>query len=259
MTKERLQKVLARAGIGSRRACERLIEDGRVTVDDHRAQIGERANPQTQDIRVDGKPIPKPQPKLYLMLHKPRGPITTTHDPRGRTTVMDLVDIPTSETGGRPIRLYPVGRLDADSEGLLLLTNDGRLTHHLTHPSFEHDRVYRVRVLGYPEDETLDRWREGIVLDGRRSRFDRVEIVSRKGEHTWLRVTLHEGRKHIVRRIVAAMGHPADRLIRVRMGPLKLGDLPAGEWRYLREGELRALQQEVGIQGSVSDRSTGTG
>ncbi len=184
------------------------------------------------------------------MLHKPRGPITTTHDPQGRDTVMDLVDIPLAETGGRPLRLYPVGRLDADSEGLLLLTNDGRLTHRLTHPSFEHDRVYRVRVFGYPEAQALDRWREGIVLDGRRSKFDEVVIISRKGKFTWLRVTLHEGRNHIVRRIVAAMGHPADRLIRVRMGPLTLGDLPPGRWRYLREAEIRALQEEVGIQGN---------
>ena len=194
---------------------------------------------------MDGKPIPDPQPMLYLMLHKPRGPITTTQDPQGRDTVMDWVDIPVTESGGRPVRLYPVGRLDADSEGLLLLTNDGRLTHRLTHHSFEHDRVYMVRVWGHPEDRVLDRWRDGIVLDGRRSRFDRVDIVSRKGESTWLRVTLHEGRKHIVKRIVAAMGHPAERLIRVQMGPLKLGDLPVGEWRYLREVEIRALKEEV--------------
>ncbi len=205
---------------------------------------------------MDGKPIPKPQPKLTIMLHKPRGPITTTDDPRGRDTVMDLVDIPAAETGGCPFRLYPVGRLDADSEGLLLLTNDGTLTHRLTHPSFEHDRVYRVRVLGYPEDRTLARWREGIVLDGRRSKFDKVVVISRRGEFTWLRVTLHEGRKHIVRRIVAAMGHPADRLIRVQMGPLKLGDLPVGQWRYLHEAEIQALQEEVGIQASRRDRPT---
>jgi pseudouridine synthase len=191
------------------------------------------------------------------MLHKPRGPITTTHDPQGRDTVMDLVDIPLSKTGGRPIRLYPVGRLDADSEGLLLLTNDGRLTHRLTHPSFEHDRVYRVRVLGHPEEDVLDRWRTGIVLDGRRSKFDRVTVISRKGEYAWLRVTLHEGRNHIVRRIVAAMGHPADRLIRVQMGPLTLGDLPAGQWRYLREREIRALEEDVGIQPD-HNRSSGS-
>jgi 23S rRNA pseudouridine2605 synthase len=120
----------------------------------------------------------------------------------------------------------------------------------LTHPSFEHDRVYKVRVFGYPEAKVLDRWQEGIILDGRRSKFDEVVIISRKGEFTWLRVTLHEGRNHIVRRIVAAMGHPADRLIRVQMGPLTLGDLPPGRWRYLREVEVRALQEEVGIQGN---------
>jgi pseudouridine synthase len=235
MSKERLQKVLAQAGYGSRRACERLIKAGRVTVEGRVATLGDKADPTKQTIAVDGVRMKyEPPTYVYVMLNKPRGVISTVSDPRGRRTVLDLV--PSEE------RLYPVGRLDANSEGLILLTNDGALTQRLTHPKFEHPRVYRVRVAGEVEQETLERWRKGITLEGKHTRVDAVQIDSKEGDDTWLRFTVHEGRKHLIRRLVAALGHPAKSLIRVEMGPIKLGNLPPGRWRHLRSHEVAALQ-----------------
>lgn len=237
---DRLQKILANAGYGSRRACEQMVEEGRVAVDGRIAQLGDKADPTTQRITLDGVPIRKPQAKTYIAIYKPRGFITTTNDPEGRRTVMDLVNLPQ--------RLYPVGRLDADSEGLILLTDDGELTERLTHPRYGHPRVYRVLVSGEPTDETLERWRRGITLDGKRSRFDKLTVEHRDHDQTWLRVTVHEGRKHLVRRIVAALGHPTKRLIRVEMGSLQLGDLTTRRWRYLRESEIQKLRREAGLE-----------
>ncbi len=249
MGKERLQKLLARAGYGSRRTSETIIEEGRVTVDGQVAQLGDKADPETQEIRVDGVPIRMPQRYTYLMFNKPRGVITTTDDPQGRRTVLDYVNLPQ--------RLYPVGRLDADSEGLLLLTDDGTLTQRLTHPRYGHERVYRVLVGGEPSAETLERWRRGIILDGKKTGFDKVVVESEEHGKAWLRVTVSEGRKHLVRRVVAALGHPALRLIRVKMGPLELGDLSSGRWRNLTTGEVKALQKQVGIAGRSGGRSGG--
>jgi 23S rRNA pseudouridine2605 synthase len=236
---ERLQKILAAAGYGSRRACEAMIEGGRVAVDGHIAQLGDKADPATQRITLDDEPIRRPQGHTYVALYKPRGYITTTSDPEGRRTIMDL--IPLTQ------RLYPVGRLDADSEGLLLLTDDGELTERLTHPRYGHARVYRVLVTGEPTEETIERWQRGITLDGRKANFSQVQVERQEHGQTWMRVTVHEGRKHLVRRIVAALGHPAQRLIRVEMGSLKLGDLTTGRWRYLTTGEVNVLRKEVGL------------
>ena len=237
--KDRLQKILASAGYGSRRACESIIEEGRVTVDGHIAQLGDKADPTTQRITLDGVPIRTPQGHTYIIVYKPRGFITTTDDPKGRRTVMDLIDLPQ--------RLYPVGRLDADSEGLILLTDDGGLTERLTHPRYGHPRTYRVLVSGEPTDETLERWQRGITLDGKRTRFDQLKVEQRVRDQTWLLGTVHEGRKHLVRRLVAALGHPAQRLIRVAMGSLQLGDLAPRRWRYLRDNEVNALRKDVGL------------
>lgn len=236
---DRLQKILAAAGYGSRRACEEMIAGGRVTVDGRIAQLGDKADPATQRITLDGEPIRQPKGHTYVALYKPRGYITTTSDPEGRRTIMDL--IPLTQ------RLYPVGRLDADSEGLVLLTDDGELTERLTHPRYGHARVYRVLVTGEPTGETIERWRRGITLDDRKANFSQVQVERQERGETWLRVTVHEGRKHLVRRIVAALGHPAQRLIRVEMGSLKLGDLTTGRWRYLSTGEVNALRKETGL------------
>jgi pseudouridine synthase len=216
-----------------------MIENGRVAVDRQIAQLGDKADPETQRITVDGVPIQMPRAYTYVMLNKPRGYLSTTSDPEGRRTVMDLVELPQ--------RLYPVGRLDYESEGLILLTDDGELTQHLTHPRYGHARVYSVLVSGEPTAETLDRWRRGITLDGKRAHFDSVEVAEQEHGQTWLRITVYEGRRHLVRRIVAALGHPARRLIRVEMGPIQLGSLPSGRWRYLTPKEIDALRKEVGI------------
>ena len=242
MEKERLQKILARAGYGSRRACEKIIENGRVTLDGKIAQLGDKADFESQRITVDGITISKPQAYVYIILHKPRGYITTTSDPQGRRTVLDLVNLPqTRSPRSKQIRLYPVGRIDADSEGLLLLTNDGPLTQKLTHPSYEHPRIYRVLLDEEPSSKTLERWKSGITLDGKRTRFSSVLFDGQSRGKTWLRVTIHEGRNHLVRRMVAALGHPALRLVRIQMGPLQLNDLGLGQWRHLSKGEVRAL------------------
>lgn len=234
MTTERLQKILARAGYGSRRACEKIIEEGRVTVDGRIASLGDNADPQTQKIVVDGVTLRyKPPTYTYIMLHKPQGVLSTVRDPHGRRTVLDLVQVPE--------RIYPVGRLDYESEGLLLLTDDGELAQQLTHPRYEHSRVYRALVAGEPTAETLERWRRGIVLDGRPTRFDKVEVETLGRGETWLRITVHEGRNHLVRRVAAALGHPVLRLIRVEMGPLKLGELAPGRWRRLTVSEVKLL------------------
>ncbi len=235
---ERLQKILARAGYGSRRACEEMIAQGRVTVDGRIARLGDKADPRRQEIRVDGMLLRnEEEPLTYVALYKPRGVISTVRDPQGRPTVRDY--IPLSQ------RLYPVGRLDADSEGLILMTNDGEITQRLTHPRYRHPRVYRVLVRGVPSAATLRRWKRGLRLEDGPARFDEVRVESREKDRAWLRLSIHEGRKHLVRRTVAALGHPAMRLIRVEMGPIKLGNLAPGQWRRLTEAEVSALREAV--------------
>lgn len=238
MEKQRLQKILAHGGYGSRRSCEEFIAEGRVAVDGKVATLGDKADPTQQEITLDNRPIRKPPPKhIYVMLHKPRAVISTVSDPHGRRTVRDLIAI----SG----RIYPVGRLDVKSEGLILLTNDGQLTQQLTHPKYEHPRVYRVLVSGTPTAQTLDKWRTGIVLSGKRVRCDAIKVEQYRRGRTWLRITVHEGHKHLVRRLVAALGHPTQRLIRVQMGPIRLGNLKPGEWRHLRQREVESLLAEI--------------
>ncbi|MCD4739421.1 MAG: rRNA pseudouridine synthase [Anaerolineae bacterium] len=238
MKKQRLQKILAHAGYGSRRSCEELITAGRVAVDGKVATLGDQADPIEQQITLDDKPIRIANPKhIYVMLHKPRAVISTVSDQHGRRTVRDLIAL----RG----RIYPVGRLDAKSEGLILLTDDGQLTQQLTHPKYKHPRVYRVLVSGNPTEQTLQEWKKGIVLNGKRVRCDAIKVEQQRERHTWLRITVHEGRKHLVRRLVAALGHPVQRLIRVQMGPIRIGNLKPGEWRHLRPREVEALLAEI--------------
>ena len=230
---QRLQKILAAAGYGSRRACEKLIEAGRVTVNGRVAHLGQKADPARDEVALDGQPVSVPQRKVYLAVHKPRGVLSTMKDERGRPTVRDLVELPG--------HLFAVGRLDAVSEGLMILTDDGELTYRLTHPRFEHTKEYRVRVEGHPDEDVLQKWREGVFLEGRRTTPAAVTIISQERDRTWLRLILREGRKRQIRRVAAMLGHPATRLIRIAIGPIRLGDLEAGHWRYLTDKELEAL------------------
>jgi 23S rRNA pseudouridine2605 synthase len=238
---KRLQKVLAQAGVASRRACEELIRQGRVQVNGQVVtELGTKVDPNRDEIRVDGAPISGPEERVYLILNKPPGYISTTHDPWGRPTVLDLIP--------HQGRLYPVGRLDAESEGLLLLTNDGRLTHRLTHPRYEHEKEYLVLVKGHPSQTVLSQLRQGVDLEEGRTAPAKVSRVSRKeGSETppgttWLRIVVHEGRKRQIRRMCSAVGHPVQRLIRVRMGPIELGNLPEGGYRPLSAKEVRRLR-----------------
>jgi len=231
---ERLQKILAQAGFGSRRACEELIRQGRVAVNGLVAQIGQKADPDRDRITVDGNAIQVQRRHVYVALHKPRGVLSDEGDEAGRfSTVRDLVPLPG--------RLFAVGRLDLQSEGLLLLTDDGDLANRLTHPRYEHTKEYHVDVEGQPDDGTLERWRRGVFLDGRRTVPAEVSVLHSERDHTWLRVVLREGRKRQVRRVAAMLGHPVRRLVRVRIGPLDLGDLQPGQWRKLTDAEVKAL------------------
>ncbi len=232
---ERLQKILARAGFGSRRACEDLIREGRVLVNGQAAHLGAKADPERDRITVDGRPVRAARPFTYIALNKPRGVLSAVTDTRERRTVTDLVDV--------EARLFPVGRLDLGSEGLILLTDDGELTNLLTHPRYEHSKEYRVAVEGHPEDATLDRWRQGVWLEEGRTAPAEVSVLRREKDHTWLRVVLREGRKQQIRRVAVKLGHPVRKLIRVRIGPVHLGNLKPGEWRHLSKQEVAQLRE----------------
>ncbi len=234
----RLQKILARAGLGSRRSCEDLIRQGRVRVNGRMAQIGQKADPERDRITCDGKPVQVVREYTYIALHKPRGVLSDEGDGSGRrTTVLDLVPV--------PVRLFPVGRLDLRSEGLILLTDDGGLAHRLTHPRYEHTKEYHVCVSGHPDEQTLSTWRQGVFLDGRKTAPAKVSILRSEKEQTWLRIVLREGRKRQIRRVGAMLGYPVHQLIRVRIGSLQLGALKPGQWRRLTHQEVAALRAMV--------------
>ena len=239
---DRLQKVLARVGIGSRRVCEDLIAEGRVLVDGEVAVLGRRIDVETVLIEVDGAPVGVRPDLVHYLLNKPAGVVTTADDPQGRPTVVGMV--PTDP------RVFPVGRLDLDTEGLLLLTNDGELTHRLTHPSFGVEKEYVAEVLGEPSRGALRRLREGIELDDGTTAPARAALL----DPSVLRLTIHEGRNRQVRRMCEAIGHPVVRLIRTRIGPLADRSLAPGAWRELTGDELRSLQRAVAGPG---DRSGG--
>lgn len=242
---ERLQKVLAQAGVASRRSAERLIVEGRVSVNGAvTVVLGTKIDPEHDVVRVDGKPIPRrPVVKTYILLNKPRGYVTTLRDPEGRPTVRDLLR-------GVRARVFPVGRLDYDSEGLLLLTDDGNLARDLMHPSSGVSKTYLVKVRGEPAPETLRSLESGIPIGGRRTLPARVRI-SRRGDNCWLEVDLVEGRNRQVRRMLEAVGHPVMRLRRVGYGGLTLGNLVAGRFRSLTPGELQRLRRAIGRKSPV--------
>jgi 23S rRNA pseudouridine2605 synthase len=246
--RRRLQKILAEAGVASRRAAEGLLRAGRVTVNGRVATLGESAAPERDVVAVDGVRVGR-EPSVYWMLHKPRGVITTVRDPEGRPTVRGLVP-------DREHRLYPVGRLDRDTEGLLLLTNDGRVAHALLHPSHESEREYRVSVRGRISAEALRRLAAGVELEEGRTAPARVgrAVFDAVTGTACFSLTLIEGRKRQIRRSLAALGHPVLRLVRVRMGPLRLGDLAPGQARLLSQAERRALLAATGAGGPAGLR-----
>ena len=237
---ERLQKTLARAGFGSRRSCEILISEGRVTIDGRIAELGNRVRPDSQIICVDGTLAPTAENTVYYLLNKPDGVVTTASDPQGRTTVLELVE--------SVIRIFPVGRLDMNTEGLLILTNDGRLAHLLTHPSSGIPKEYLVRVEGDPSPSAIRRLREGVELDDGMTSPAQVSRVS----EGLLRIVIHEGRNRQVRRMCAAVGHDVTRLVRTRIGPIQDATLSPGSSRQLSLAEVRRLMEAVGMTDAIA-------
>lgn len=237
---ERLQRYLARAGISSRRSCEQLILEGRVRVNGRVViELGTKVSPGLDKVTCDGRSVTPSNNLLYLMLHKPAGVLTSLSDPRGRPVIRDLLP-----TRGLP-RLFPVGRLDYQTEGLVLLTNDGALAYGLMHPSFEVEKEYLAKVSGCPTPADLARLKAGVMSNGEELRATHVEIVRPGIGSAWLKLVVQQGRYHEIRRLCDAIGHPVLRLQRVRLGPIVLGRLPKGAWRQLSPVELAGLRRAV--------------
>ncbi len=233
---ERLQKILAQAGYGSRRACEDFISAGRVRVNGQIASLGGKADPHVDKITVDGKPIAAPERLSYIALYKPRNVLSAVEKEKGdeRRTVRDLVEAPG--------HLYPVGRLDFESEGLVLMTNDGDLTNRLTHPRYGHEKEYRVLLARRPDAEQLEAWKRGVVLeDGYKTQPVQVRFESAQGKGAWVRVVMGEGRKRQIRETCKQLGLPVVRILRIRIGELRLGNLKPGQWRSLAPHEVDEL------------------
>ncbi len=237
---ERVQKIMAFAGLGSRRACEKLIEAGRVKVNGKVIQLGDKADPEKDSISVDGKLLRFSQQRIYIALNKPRGYLSDIDENHPRPTVNDLIGL--SEP------LFAVGRLDLDSEGLILMTNDGELANRLTHPRYRHEKEYEVFVIKTPDQEQLEIWRRGVVLeDGTRTLPAQVEIMGSYSNGAWLRIILREGKKRQIRKVGARIGLPVSQIKRVRIGTLRLGKLKSGEWRNLTEREVYQLRKYAGL------------
>lgn len=237
----RLQRVLAAAGLGSRRACELLIEEGRVEVDGKTIRVqGVRVDPDRAVIKVDGMRIASAPGHVYLALNKPKGVVSTMSDPEGRPSLADYV-------ADRSARLFNVGRLDVDTEGLILLTNDGDLAHRLAHPSYGVEKTYLAEVTGPVARDVGKRLRAGVELDDGVVHADSFRLVSTVGSRVMVEVSLHEGRKHVVRRMLAEVGHPVSRLVRTSVGPVALGNLKPGKHRRLSQQEVGALYTSVGL------------
>jgi 23S rRNA pseudouridine2605 synthase len=233
--KERLQKLLAQAGYGSRRACEEFISAGRVRVNGQVATLGQKADPAIDKITLDGKNLSKAEALTYIALYKPRNVLSVVEGPDPRPTVRDLIPVEG--------HLYPVGRLDFDSEGLILMTNDGDLTNKLTHPRYGHQKEYRVLLARRPDEEQLATWKRGVVLeDGYKTAPADVRFESTSGKGAWIRVIMGEGRKRQIREIGNLLGLPVVRIVRVRIGALRLGLLKPRQWRHLTNDEVKALK-----------------
>lgn len=238
---ERLQKVMARAGVASRRRCEEMIAAGRVKVNGRVVtRLGTKVDPEKDVIEVNGKVLPPPEKKVYILLYKPRGYVSTVRDPQGRPKVVDLLH-------GVRQRVYPVGRLDYDSEGLLLLTNDGELAFVLTHPRHRVPKTYEVLVEGVPDAEKLSQMAKGLLLEDGPTAPAKVRLLKEERGRALLEVTIREGRKRQVRRMCEHIGHPVLRLVRTRIGPLSLKGLKPGQYRYLSPREVQQLREMAGI------------
>jgi 23S rRNA pseudouridine2605 synthase len=240
---ERLQKLLAQAGYGSRRACEVFITEGRVRVNGKVAVLGQKADLSVDKVMLDGKALPKVQSLTftYIALYKPRNVLSAAEGQDDRETVRDLIPLPG--------HLYPVGRLDFDSEGLILMTNDGELTNKLTHPRFGHQKEYRVLVARRPDEKQMDTWRRGVVLeDGDKTAPADVSFISMSGKGAWIRIIMGEGKKRQIREVGKLLGLPVVKIIRLRIGTLKLGNLKPRQWRHLTEDEVKELRGEQGAK-----------
>jgi 23S rRNA pseudouridine2605 synthase len=249
---DRLQKILAQAGYGSRRACEDYITAGRVRVNGQIASLGQKADPAIDKITLDGKPIAAAEALTYIALYKPRNVLSTVESERGddRQTVRDLVEV--------PVHLYPVGRLDFESEGLVLMTNDGDLTNKLTHPRFGHEKEYRVLLARRPDQDQLEAWKRGVVLeDGYKTQPADVRFETAQGKGAWVRVVMGEGRKRQIRETCAQLGLPVVRILRIRIGALRLGNLKARQWRYLTKDEVDDLKGNERPRGQDRPKSPG--
>jgi pseudouridine synthase len=245
---ERLQKILAQWGIASRREAEEMIRHSRVQINGVLAHLGQKVDPQKDAIAIDGKPVSEKQrPALiYLLLHKPAGVVSTCYDPHRRTTVLDLLPQELREGSG----IHPVGRLDADSTGALILTNDGNLTFGLTHPRHSISKTYHVLVRGHPSEAVLQMWREGVVLEGRKTRTAEVHLIEHRTEQSFLEIVLQEGRNRQIRRIAQQLGYPVIKLHRSAIGPIQLQTpkeplLSEGKYRPLSDREIRFLQDQI--------------
>ena len=239
MALERLQKIMAQAGIASRREAEKMILEGRVIINGKVVTtLGVKADPLKDYIKVDGKRITQTEPKTYILLNKPTGYLCTLEDPEGRPTIKDLLKRMSR-------RVYPVGRLDYDAEGLLLLTNDGDLAYSLSHPKFEVPRTYLAKLSGVPDEKKLNRLKRGITLEDGRAKAAFVSLLRETEKNSWVRVVVTEGRNHLVKRMFATIGHPVLKLKRVALGPLHLGSLSPGQYRWLTPEELEKLQEKM--------------
>jgi 23S rRNA pseudouridine2605 synthase len=250
MPQERIQKILARSGLGSRRSCEEFIKAGRVTVNGMPVRLGEKADPEKDELRLDGELIRSQESLVYIILNKPLGVLSSRKSQGGHQTVVDLVDIPE--------RVFPVGRLDLDSQGLILLTNDGNLANKLTHPKYGHEKEYQVLLDRLPDQKQLSIWRRGVTLeDGSKTSPAKVEKMGKSGEARWVRVILKQGKKRQIRETAKVLGLKVLKLIRVRIGPIRLGNLKSGMWRALTPDEERKLRALIQRSSRRPDRSRG--
>ena len=248
---ERLQKILAQSGYGSRRACEDFITAGRVRVNGQLASLGQKADPAIDKITVDGKPIAAAESLTYIALYKPRNVLSTVERERGddRQTVRDLVDVAQ--------HVHPVGRLDFESEGLVLMTNDGDLTNKLTHPRYGHEKEYRVLLARRPDEQRMEAWRRGVILeDGYKTAPVQIRFEGAQGKGAWVRVMMGEGRKRQIRETCQQLGLPVVRILRIRIGSLRLDNLKARQWRYLTMKEVEDLKKPAGSTSSKDGKSS---